>query len=417
MSTHADTVQFADWAFNPKRNTLEHTPSGNTQRLEPKVAELLSVLISHERAAVSKEVLMQTLWPDSVVGDDTLARAISRLRSALSDSAKDPTFIETIPKRGCRFMVEASPMDSSHKTSPKPQKPVSALIVFGAIAILAGFWLFFASTAKDQLLDERIQRADALYMKFEQQGNEAALTLYEKVLEQDADNSRALAGVANSLVQRLVRWPNDFERPPTQTVSLTDALESGQLSTPQAALALQKAIVIAEQAVEADPNDVQAIKALGFAYSANGQLQRAIELYQSAVELDQNAWRSLLNLSELLEYTGQHEAALNTRIQAFHAMQAAFSSEPQHIEPWQPQIGLLIAAQYQENEDFLEAERWALNVLELVPFDRAATEILVTSLIGTGDEASAQETCVTYQSRLEPLDTCITFAPSSAAKR
>lgn len=80
--------------------------------LPPKIFDLLTVLVQHHGHLVEKEVLLQTLWPDSIVEESNLSVNVSALRRALGDLAGDTQFIETVPKRGYRFIAtvtESSP--------------------------------------------------------------------------------------------------------------------------------------------------------------------------------------------------------------------------------------------------------------------------------------------------------------------
>jgi DNA-binding winged helix-turn-helix (wHTH) protein/tetratricopeptide (TPR) repeat protein len=72
--------------------------------LEPKVMALLWLLTSQINRVFSREELMQQLWPGVIVGDDTLARTVFKLRKALNDDAKTPIYVDTLAKRGYRFI-------------------------------------------------------------------------------------------------------------------------------------------------------------------------------------------------------------------------------------------------------------------------------------------------------------------------
>jgi TolB-like protein/DNA-binding winged helix-turn-helix (wHTH) protein len=82
-------------------------PAG-TIRLEPKVMQVLVLLAAHPGQVVAKERLMATVWPDAFVTDDVLTRAISELRRVFGDDAKEPRFIQTIPKSGYRLIARVS---------------------------------------------------------------------------------------------------------------------------------------------------------------------------------------------------------------------------------------------------------------------------------------------------------------------
>jgi DNA-binding winged helix-turn-helix (wHTH) protein/Tol biopolymer transport system component len=83
-------------------------PAGTT-RLEPKAMQVLVCLAEHAGQVVAKEQLIRTVWPDTFVGDDVLTRCISELRRVFADDAKEPRFIQTIPKSGYRLIAEVSP--------------------------------------------------------------------------------------------------------------------------------------------------------------------------------------------------------------------------------------------------------------------------------------------------------------------
>jgi TolB-like protein/Flp pilus assembly protein TadD len=77
-------------------------------RLEPKVMQVLVCLAENAGEVVSKERLMRSVWPDAFVGDDVLTRCISELRRVFGDDAKEPRFIQTIPKSGYRLIARVS---------------------------------------------------------------------------------------------------------------------------------------------------------------------------------------------------------------------------------------------------------------------------------------------------------------------
>ncbi len=397
-----DTYIFADWTFTYSQNALHSSSSNTTSRLEPKVSELLRLLLDANGEVLSREQLISALWPNVIVGDDTLARTVSRLRAELSDSANNPKFIQTIPKKGYRFLVGVKSYSPKKKRLLIPASIVAVFIATISITVL----LKMHDKQTNIELDEMLARADSLYMRFEEQSNEAALALYEKALEVDAENAQAQAGVANAMVQRVVRWPSEPFSINESGVSLTAALSSGQLQTPDAVLMLERARLIAEKAVRQSPNDILALKSLGFVYSAEGRIARAIEQYTRAVNIDQNAWRSLINLGELYALNGQDLESLQTFIRAFDAMQAKFDEEPQHIGPWQPELGNIIASRFVALSDEQNVQIWAKKVLELVPFERRASTFLIESLLRENRSTEASRICEDYAMKLSPLEIC-----------
>lgn len=112
--THAP-VRFT---VDPREGTVAGT--GGTVRLEPKVMAVLGVLTEHPGRVVSRDELLETVWPGVVVTEHTLSRCIYQLRHELGKIGNEPgqaTFnpIETLPKRGYRLLANfetLSPGDS-----------------------------------------------------------------------------------------------------------------------------------------------------------------------------------------------------------------------------------------------------------------------------------------------------------------
>src|SRR4029079_4871882 len=88
---------------------------GVTVRLTPKAFETLLVLIQHGVQVVDKEQLLKEVWPDSFVEEGRLSRNIQEMRKARGDDFSQPSYIETIPKRGYRFLapLKVSALDAA----------------------------------------------------------------------------------------------------------------------------------------------------------------------------------------------------------------------------------------------------------------------------------------------------------------
>lgn len=98
-----ELFEFDSFRLDPAEHLLLR--DGEPVPLEPKVFETLLVLIRQGRL-VGKEELMQAVWPDSFVEESNLTRNISVLRKALNRTDGGPQYIETVPKRGYRFVGE-----------------------------------------------------------------------------------------------------------------------------------------------------------------------------------------------------------------------------------------------------------------------------------------------------------------------
>jgi eukaryotic-like serine/threonine-protein kinase len=93
--------------FHLELETAELRSNGNKASLQGQPLQILMVLLEHPGRLVTREELKKRLWPsDTFVDfDQSLNRAVNRLREALGDSAEQPKFIETLPRRGYRFIA------------------------------------------------------------------------------------------------------------------------------------------------------------------------------------------------------------------------------------------------------------------------------------------------------------------------
>jgi TolB-like protein/DNA-binding winged helix-turn-helix (wHTH) protein/tetratricopeptide (TPR) repeat protein len=116
--------RFGDFEFEPR--TAELRRQGRKVRLREQPAQILTLLLARPGDLVTREEARQALWPgDTFVDFDVgLNSAVKRLRDALDDSAEQPRFVETLPRRGYRFIapVEAP----APATEPAPAPAVAA---------------------------------------------------------------------------------------------------------------------------------------------------------------------------------------------------------------------------------------------------------------------------------------------------
>ena len=145
----ANGFRVGSWLVQPGLNIVSQNCTGT--RLEPKVMEVLVCLASRAGEPVTKETILKTVWPETFVSDDVLTRSISELRRVFEDDAREPRFIETIPKRGYRLVATIAPHDqkmSGAGVGPKEPKlsdrnwklvwlTVAALLL--ACGVLVGF--------------------------------------------------------------------------------------------------------------------------------------------------------------------------------------------------------------------------------------------------------------------------------------
>lgn len=86
--------------------------------LTPKSFDILLALVENSGQVVEKDDLMKRVWPNTFVEEGNLTQNVSLLRKALGESANGPQFIETVPRRGYRFVAEVRPANGVRNGSP-----------------------------------------------------------------------------------------------------------------------------------------------------------------------------------------------------------------------------------------------------------------------------------------------------------
>jgi|GEM_PF-4100013 len=105
--------QLGEWYLDaPSRQLIVND---NPISITAKMQDVLLVLLIHSGRPVTKEKIYQLVWPDVMVSEQLIARAISDLRKVFSDDPKNPKYIETLPKAGYRWLAEAAVKNETAK--------------------------------------------------------------------------------------------------------------------------------------------------------------------------------------------------------------------------------------------------------------------------------------------------------------
>lgn len=190
--------------------------------LPPKVACTLIALVENAGRMIDKGDLMKTVWPDTFVEEGALTRNISLLRKTLGDTGEQPAYIETIPRRGYRFIapVRTVPLDATapgfRSTSerqpgngksgepaapdPPPSRPVLArwLTLAGILVLagVAGISVFLYTKSRTPATASLPQGANSLAV------------LPFRSVNQDSSQSYFEDGMTQALITRLANMRN-----------------------------------------------------------------------------------------------------------------------------------------------------------------------------------------------------------------
>jgi Tol biopolymer transport system component/DNA-binding winged helix-turn-helix (wHTH) protein len=113
------SYRFGEFTVDADQKVLLH--NGTPLPLAPKVFDTLLILVENGGRIVEKEALMNRVWPDTFVEESNLTFNIQQMRKALGDNARKPVFIETVARRGYRFVAEVS-VSSDKETSDQENR-------------------------------------------------------------------------------------------------------------------------------------------------------------------------------------------------------------------------------------------------------------------------------------------------------
>lgn len=115
-NTEKHLYEFGPYRIDSAERRLQR--DGETIPITPKATDTLLALVANAGRVLEKDELIKIVWPDTFVEEGALARNISALRKALGDDAESSQYVETIPKRGYRFVAPVTDVSAIPPTEP-----------------------------------------------------------------------------------------------------------------------------------------------------------------------------------------------------------------------------------------------------------------------------------------------------------
>jgi DNA-binding winged helix-turn-helix (wHTH) protein/TolB-like protein len=200
-------VRFADVEFDVKAGELRR--GGMTTRLEPQPARVLALLVERAGDVVTRAELQQHVWSGDTFVDFErgLNYCVAQIRTALGDSASSPRFIETLPRRGYRFMAPVQASNSNSEEMPSVGAGVARTVGIWAL-VIAGVilaWTLVPQRAAPRSGPVRI--AVALFDNDTKRSDydQLAQTLTDAVVARLASDPSRLTVIGNAPILRQAR--------------------------------------------------------------------------------------------------------------------------------------------------------------------------------------------------------------------
>lgn len=152
----AQELRVGEWRVDPASGEISR--GKDRVRLEARLMRLLLCLTERAGQVVSIEELLKQVWGDVVVSPDSVYQAVASLRRQLADDAKEPRYIETVPRLGYRMVAKVGPWTEEQGEGSGGEEQVGAArgsrtwLMGGAAvmcAALLGTFLFFARAGRE----------------------------------------------------------------------------------------------------------------------------------------------------------------------------------------------------------------------------------------------------------------------------
>lgn len=290
--------RFLGYEVDPIRRTIRR--DGDLLLLAPKVIDTLVALLEHAGEVVDKDTLMRTVWPDTNVVESSLTRNISVLRKALAEDGHGAEIIQTVSKRGYRF-VPAVTIADSPALGGRTIRSWRAVAAMAMAAAIVGLLAVSSSGRREPGAvltdaDREYLLGRHLWNKVEPIYLERAFHRFQRAAELDPTLALAYAGMADSHLLRLQLGLSD-----SRTRSLANARAAAaralaldpDLSLPRVSLGYAAAMTDldmeaarSEFSKAASSGAPVALAAYGDYLTWTGDLSGARDYYTRATRLD-----------------------------------------------------------------------------------------------------------------------------------
>ncbi|HTW64637.1 MAG TPA: winged helix-turn-helix domain-containing protein [Bryobacteraceae bacterium] len=207
ISTSKGRYEFLGFCLDVQERLLQR--NGGRVSITPKIFDLLLLFVENANRLLGKEEIMRTVWPDTHIDEATLTRTVSELRKTLGEKAGEANFLQTVPKRGYRFVapveiptaavpevgIAVGTVSHSLMSETPPiatanlwrawRGSVLAVSLAGMVVVLAGIWAFEARFSRASPVTQSI--AVLPFQHLENSGTDQFLEL----------------GIADTLITRL----------------------------------------------------------------------------------------------------------------------------------------------------------------------------------------------------------------------
>ena len=301
-----------EWLVEPNLNCM--TRANEKVCVEPKVIEVLAYLADYPGEVLSKEQIIQAVWPDTYVSDEVLRYSITELRKAFRDDAKNPQVIQTIARRGYRLIAAVT-----KKTSAAESRGSVAVLAFADISS-AKDQAYFCDGISEEIINylTRIKglRVSSRTSSFAFKGKSEDIrsigrklgvaTVLEGSVRKAGNQLRISAQLIN-VEDGCNLWSESYDRELKDVFAIQDEIARSIAATLKIALTPRESIALSK----APTTDLEAYdyylrgKQFFYQYKTRG-VEFALKMYTRAIELDPTYVRAYAGIADCCSFLFMH---------------------------------------------------------------------------------------------------------------
>lgn len=362
-----------DWLVDPDLNRI--SKAGTVIQVEPKIIDVLTCLACHAGEVLPKEKIIRTVWPDTYVSDGILSYSISELRKALGDDARNPSIIQTIPRRGYRLIAPVV-----QKGTALQAEPSVAVLAFSDMSPEKDQEYFCDGIAEEIISDLahlRGLRVAARTSAFAFKGKSEDVRAIGRRLGVDAvlEGSVRKAGNRLRISAQLINvqdgchlWSERYDRELKDVFAVQDEISRTIAAILQVTLTTRENDALGK----VPTTDLQAydyyLRGMQFFYQYKRRgIEFALRLFSQAIELDPTYARAYAGISDCCSFLYMYAGSLEThREQAHAASRKAIELDPELAEAHASRgVALSLSGEYREAEaEFEKAIRLGPRLFE-----------------------------------------------------
>jgi len=403
----SERLVFGKFTLEPSLQRL--MSGGGIVPLKPKAWDLLCLLLDKRDRVVSKDELMEWLWPRQDIAESNLTQTVYEVRRALEDRSRDAQWIETVPRRGYRFVGEVTASGESAAQRSLRSLAVLPFLELGSAGGRTDYNLGIADALITSLADSGglVVRPLSAILRYVAPEQDALLSGRQMQVDAVVEGSLRAGDSGIRVAVRLLQvadgaslWADQFTLADSDPFALEDAI-SGRVATAVASVMTGSVAAPRRQRFTDDP-EVHLACMKGWycwhKWTAEAWLQ-AIRHFQHALEIQPEHAPALAGLAAAWCTLGIH--GISPPREAFNqaretAIQAVTLS-PDYSQGHE----MMGAIHLFHDWDFTEAARCLDRAIELAPDNCSARNLRALALAAGGHiEPALAE--IRYASQLDP---------------